>query len=295
MNRTIHAIDTKTKLTVVRMDVDTFGSLRADDAPECNRAGFKKREQTRFGTRSSWFGGIQSLADARRLFAEGWQEGAERAESLKHALAGAIPAGTITRRRRTTGDTGDDIRMDAVLSANWDHAYTRRDPARVNDPSVISIAAGWIAPASTSHENLIWNALQAIALTDALEQAGYRVELRALDGTQAYKSHNYTQLVDVTVKRAEEPLRADLVAAMIGHAGVYRTLGFQALWCSAKQQEESMGHCLYAEQVKGAVAQATAAGMIPSVSYVLPRADSAEAARANIRAAVAALFGGATA
>ena len=287
MDRVIHDIRSALKLTTTRMNVATLADLTAADAPAMNREGFDKEARSIGG---AWYGGLASIDDARALFAAGWQAGADRAESLRPALANVIPAGTITRRRRVTGDHGEELRIDAVLAGNWDAAYTRREMVRASDPAVISIAAGWMAAASTSHEDLIWNALQAIVLTDALEQAGYRVELRAIDGATTTQHHGFRQVLDLTMKAPEEPLRADLVAAMIGHGGVYRTLGFKAMWCVPMQQQGSLGRCFYGKDQRQAITDAVDAGMIPPVSYVLPRADSADAARANLTAAVAALF-----
>lgn len=290
MDRIIHAINDAQKLTTTRLEVATLATLSQQDAPQCNRAGFHTQEFERVAFGGSWRGGVGSMDEGRALFATGWQEGADRAATLAPQLANAVPAGTITRRRRTTGETGEDFRLDAILSGNWDHAYTRREAVRVEDPAVISLSVGWIASAGVEHENLIWNALQAIILADALEQAGYRVELRAIDGTTTYSSHNYRQVIDMTMKRAEEPLRADLVAATIGHGGVYRTLGFLAMWCVPKPQQYGLGRCFRPKDTKQAIAEAVEAGMIPPVSYVLPRADNIDQARTNIREAVAALF-----
>jgi len=80
------------------------------------------------------------------------------------------------------------------------------------------------------------------------------------------------------------------VAATLGHAGVYRTLGFLSMWCVPKAQQASLGKCMMKGEAVKAVTEATGAGMIPSVSFVLPRADSAEKARENLDEAVRALF-----
>ena len=287
MDRITRQVNDAKKLTVTRLDVATLGTLTADDAPEFNRSGFKEIGTSMGG---SWFGGLQNMAEARALFLNGWQAGADMADTLRPDLAEAIPAGTITRRRRTTGDDGDDLILDAALAGNWDAAFSRRSPVRVEDPAVISLTAGWLAPGSVSHADLIWNALQAIVLTDALESAGYRVELRAFDATRTYRLHGYTQAVEIMLKRAEEPLRADLVAATLGHAGVYRSLGFQSMWIVPKPQQPSMGACLKASDVPALIEDATTTGMIAPVSYALPRADDCATARQNLKNAVRALF-----
>lgn len=294
MDRVIRRTAEDQHLTSTVMDLDTFATLTPNDAVPRNRSGLAARDALNMSGRSTaWTGGVATTAEGRALFARGWQDGAARAQDLRKTLDGLIPAGTITRRRRVTGDDGDDIRLDAVLAGNWDHAFTRRATVRVEDPSVISLATGWIAPARIDHEDLIWSAVQAIALTDALESAGYRVEFRAVDGTTATKrAHQCLQLVDVMVKRAEDPMRADLLAAMIGHAGCYRTLGFLALWTVPLAQQETMGECMYPHEAPAAIQRATDAGLIAPVSYYIPRAESEADARRNVLAAVEALFPG---
>lgn len=233
---------------------------------------------------SSWYGHIGSLSNVRKLFTEGWREGAGRAERLSAHIEEMIPASVVPRRVRRSSDEGDELRVEKVLDGDFDNAWwtTRREMQAA--PNVVSFAFGWLADAGTRHSDLIWNALQAIALADALETNGYRVELRAIDGTMPGKNIHVTELL---VKAADEPLQPDLIAATIGHAGVYRTLGFGAHCMHPTDTTSGLGACMYGENgVTPHLNMLVAAGHADPVSYWLPRADSQEQAVANINNAL---------
>jgi hypothetical protein len=299
MNKIIRSINDELKMTVTSFDVDALATISEDDAIPENVSGMldrmKQCDMRGSGSMKAWQGGVESLAQARALFAKGWKEGADRAESLRRSLDGLIPSGTIARRTRSFGDEGDEIRLDRALAGDWDRAWESRTISQQRDSNVISIATGWIASGATNHNDLLWNAIQLIVLSDALEEAGWRVELRAIDGTYTYSHHGYLQMFDVMMKRPEEPMRSDIIAATIGHGGVYRTLGFVAMWTCPKRQQESLGRCIgisesSKHEIGEAAAKAVGAGMMPSVSLVIPRADNETRARNNVRAAVAELF-----
>lgn len=297
MNQIVRHINDEIKMTVTSMNVSALATISAADAvlPE-NVEGMKDRmAQCDKAYMYSFQGGIGSLDEARALFSQGWQQGADRANELRAVLTGLIPEGTITRRKRTIGDEGDELRIEQALAGDWDQAWESRSLSQQRDSNVVSLSTGWIAPASINPNALIWNAVQLIVLADALENAGWRVELRAIDGTTTYAKHGYLQMFDVMMKRAEEPMRPDLIAATVGHAGVYRTLGFAAMWTCPKAQQSSLGKCIglnenAKHEVTEAVNKAVDKGMMPNVSLVIPRADSEQRARKNILDAVNELF-----
>jgi hypothetical protein len=274
------------KLTAVQLHYMDLPNITLDDALECNQ-GTLKPLLSAPSCAGAWTGGIETIDDARALFFAGWADGAARAEAMRKYVDGLIPAGTVARRTRCTSDDGEELRIDAVLAGDWDNAYTSRTTRQQRSDSVISLSTGWVAPASIPHERLIWNAVQMIVLADALEEAGWRVEVRAID---AGITSGVTQLIDMTIKSAEEPLRADAIAAVVGHAGVFRTLGFHAICLSPKEVGSHLGTATQGDQLARAVEKAVTEGMLPSVSLCIPRADSLDQCRKNILEAVASLF-----
>jgi HEPN domain-containing protein len=286
--------DDETQNALVRMHVMDFARVTRDDAiePHNRTVSWPKKVRIQPEAPAGWYGDIHTMSQARTLFENGWRDGAARAAELRRELDSVIPSGTILRRVRTRSDDGDDLRIDAVLAGDWENAYDTRKLARMTSNNVISVSGGWIANAGVPHRNLIWNAVQMIVLCDALEDAGWRVELRAIDGT--WQSHGYGIVTDVMVKQAEEPMRADLIAATFGHAGVYRTLGFAALHTSQKALDYALGTAFGSAGVPHKITDVARSfaekGLIPPLSHAMPRADSLDTARNNLRAAVRQLF-----
>lgn len=277
-------------VSLVRIHASQLADLTQDDAAtDYNRSRFAyycmPGESSRESQlKTSWYGGIGSFENARKLYTEGWRAGAERAERLFATIEDMVPASVAPRRVRRSMDEGDDLRVEKVLDGDFDNAWwsTRRELLAA--PNVVSFAFGWLAPNYIEHEHLIWNALQAIALADALENNGYRVELRAIDGTTPGSNAHVTELM---VKSADEPLQPDLIAATIGHAGVYRTLGFGAHCMHLTNTNYGLGACLNGKiGVTPYLNKLIEAGHADPVSYWLPRADSQEQAIANIKNAL---------
>jgi hypothetical protein len=229
-------------------------------------------------------GHIGSLDNARRLFSNGWQEGAERASLLRDSIGDVVPNSVTPRRVRRFSDDGDEIRVEQALRGEWDSAFvcTRKELAPA--PNVVSIACGWWASCMVSHENLLWNAVQAIVICDLLENAGYRVELRALDAIVV--APNKFHINQMMMKRADEPLQADLVAATIGHAGVYRSLGFALECCHKTNTDEVLGSVVAHEKKEALYAKAIAEQELEPLSYIIPRGDSEAACIRNIKTAL---------
>jgi hypothetical protein len=72
-------------------------------------------------------------------------------------------------------------------------------------------------------EELFWQGAVAAVLTDILEEAGYRVEVYA---NRVLEHSGRRHCIRVKVKEADMPMRLDGAAAVLCHAGIYRTFGF---------------------------------------------------------------------
>ncbi len=168
-----------------------------------------------------WFGGLQNLAACKALLADGWADGAAKARQVTPKIANVDAHTANVRRRVRWADEGTDLCIDRALAGDWDKAW--RSSQRVaGRPRVLSIGCNFGGGSMTSHEQLFWCAAQMIVLTDRLEQAGFAVELHAY---KCNDIHPQAILIDVLVKRPDQPLRPDMVAAIFGHAGCYRSYG----------------------------------------------------------------------
>lgn len=219
--------------------------------------------------------GLSSVADASALFATGWAEGTARARTVAAPLARVIPPVKQTRRRVRWADTGNELHLDRALRGEWDTAW--RNTQRVDGaPKVLTLHCAFGGQASVSVEQFFWCGAQMLVVTDLLEDAGYAVELHAINCGAL--PHGRT-LVDITAKRAHDPLRTDTVMAIFGHAGVFRTFGFALRACGALDMGSGMGRT---ENAESALATAIAAGRVAVPDFTLPHAYDLETATANI-------------
>lgn len=295
----VHVTDVASELNpsrthhVLKLDLDAVATLTAQDCTNpSGRDMFDTKVDVRFSRK--WYGGIESTDEARELFSRGWAEGAARARAKVDEVKHLVPTGAIRKRRtRRLQDDGGELHLDNALAGRWDRAFHGMAKTARRDDNVVSLVGGFTIMSGVDHEDVIWNAVQMIVVCEALENAGWRVELRGFDTLTAHGAHD-EQTFDVMVKRPEEPLRADAVAAFFGHAGVYRTLGFGMLCASNIDLHDYLGTSSGAHPADAASSLANA-GAINPVTLRLPRADSQWRCEENINNALgqlARLIGG---
>lgn len=249
-----------------------------DKIPEVNRKRYTDTfeawgESARGGGMD--FGGLENVAQAAAIFQnDGWQEGETRArrEVPTLGLSDLTPQATSRRRRRVFSDTGDTLRIDSALAGDWDRAYETRQKRQTNAPTVISIGCAFGSNADMTQGKMFWAGVQMAAITELLENSGWRIELRALKVNDFYGKNIHVQ--DWTVKQADQPLRWDTTLALFGHVGVYRGLGWAGNMFTAAMVPYGMGTVLAGKDMLKTVNRLADAGVIPPVSILLPLATS---------------------
>lgn len=179
-------------------------------SPDCWRAPF-----TRGG--EEWCG-TKDMDHAVRLACRGWQEGAERAQTIIDRVNVSAPQRRALRGYGVAGATPDVPRM---LSGNPLHmrAFKAR-PAQ----KIITLYSGVFAPCFVPAERLLARAACAAAIIDRLEDAGFSCEVIALgQGKDAKGGYQ----VAVRLKNAGEPLDISTLAFGLGHSSMLRRLTFQ--------------------------------------------------------------------
>lgn len=142
-------------------------------------------------------------------------------------------AGTkATRPRAEYGDEGDEVDCDRMRLGEDDTAWKRivRHETRKRSRTV-TIDVNVIIPAFVDQDSFVWNGVQTAVIVDALEAEGYRVEVNALQllsvGAIDNEGYNKRKFCSrVRIKRAEDPLRIDLLAYQTGCVAFTRG----ALW-----------------------------------------------------------------
>ena len=236
------------------------------------------------GTWGNSFYGNASLNEIQTLMTQGWADGAAKAGSMTPTLSNLVPPPRSIRRRIRWAEAGTDIHIDRALSGDWDKAFRNSYTEQVaGSPRILSLACNFGGHSDLGTEQLFWCAAQMIVTCDLLEQAGYQVELRAVKHNVHHGARNPHTLIDVLVKQAGQPMRADAVAAVFGHAGVYRTYGHTLLMTAPHDIGSGFG----APTAIGAMLKiATDAGLCERADYVFEHGYSMQQAADNITRAL---------
>lgn len=177
-----------------------------------------------FRTQPAWLGGLRSWAEFDALLTQGWPVGAEKATALKQEILAEIPPPKSHRRRQRWADEGDDLDIHRVISGQLDTAW--RSMRRRDDqaPRVVTIAAQVGGNAMVRPDQMFWQGAALLALTDLLEDAGYRVAVRGV-AASVIPNGRHNILLSWNVKEPHEPVRADEVVVPLAHAGAFRIGG----------------------------------------------------------------------
>jgi hypothetical protein len=173
----------------------------------------------------SWYGhrdGVEGAVRVARMD-EDWPEG-DRLMRQAGAELGDLPTVKRRRRRRRKGADGFELDADRLYTGALDKAWTYIDKP-VSDQKgsgVVHVVCTWSASGGISASQFVWSAAAAVAVANALDVAGYPVEITLL------KAWGGDYALRVPLKAAGEPLDAGRVFRYAAHPGVYRTLGFHA-------------------------------------------------------------------
>ena len=210
--------------TVYSLSLGELAEEITRDCPEPNKGIRKKMLATAFEHYGSrWMGGLTSWKEARTVLEKGWPEGAERLRALSGKLSVQLPQAKSIRRRLTWAENGDEVCKDRLQAGQIDRCWRTMRRAPFVAPQTVAIETTWGGHYGQTAEELFWQGAAAAVLTDILEEAGYRVELYA---TRVSERGGHRHCTRVKVKEADMPMRLDGVAAVLCHAGIFRTFGF---------------------------------------------------------------------
>lgn len=280
------------RLSVTRCEfADLAALLSGSHITEPNRAEYIKKLASINAIQpgsftADWYGQIANVAAAQALVDGGWADGAKQAANLAPSLANIVTPVKSNKRRPKFGEDGADIDVDRAIAGDWDKAFRYMTRVPGGRPRVLSLGCNFGGNGSVSHAELFWCAAQMIVTTDILENAGYAVELHALKCNDVIAGKQV--FLDVLVKRPEQPMRADTVAAVFGHAGVYRTFGHCLLMTAPFDIGYGYGR---ATKVAPALKRAADEKLIDAPDYVLEHAYDMATAAKNIAAALTTLTG----
>lgn len=163
-----------------------------------------------------------TLADAHKMAAEGWVEGAEKARKFTDLLTNAI-GGLIDRIEINYDVEGHAIDIGRFVQ-NEPECWMRFDVEKVQQPAVkyIRIVVNGTASAGVDADTIMGRGSCVAALVELLEFAGNRCEVVLALSTRS----QYNMCVLTTVKQFDEPLDMPKIAYTLAHPSVLRVHHF---------------------------------------------------------------------
>lgn len=184
--------------------------------------------------RGGYWGEVDSNADLSKLLEQGWQDGAKLVAELAEEVLNAVPRPAGARRKVRWQDTGDELDMMRAYRGGLDTAWRATPRQRDRAPRVISLTVDVGQNCHVGAEQLQWAGIAAAALTDALEDSGYRVELHAACAAKSNVPGNGVALTRILAKRAGEPLNREVLAALVALPATFRWYGIMS-WLAHPQ------------------------------------------------------------
>jgi hypothetical protein len=228
-----------------------------------------------------YWGSVKDNAALAALLREGWAEGAEKIMDLAAELRPLIPSPMGPRRRLRWSDQGDSLEMGRVYSGQLDRAWRSMPRQRDRAPRVISIDADVGQNAGVDAEDLFWAGAAAVALTDALEDAGYRVEL--FSTSASYLPGGGVALTRLVAKRAQEPLNPVLAAALVSHPATFRWYHLMSWLRHPQEVGWGFGSC---SAVQGVLEAAVLEGVLEGAELAISESLSRNEAIKECTAAI---------
>lgn len=229
-----------------------------------------------------WYGGFTSHTDGYDMIANGWEEGAKKATvKLGDIKVPDIDGIESMRRTLVFADYGETLNIDQAMAGNWEKAWQTCRRIRSGVSRVLSIAIPYGGNCDKNSEQMFWNGAQGMVITDILEDKGYRVQLLGIHAAiQRVRGTNWD--VDIVkLKNSDEPIRMDAIAAVVAHAGVFRTAGFASILSKPQEVDYGLG-CCREESCSNVVTALGKLDLVHPDTIVLDGAYSQESAVDNI-------------
>lgn len=220
---------------------------------------------------NAWIGGLRSKEDAYDLLDNGWKTGVDKLVKVKELIGNSVPTLPTKRRVRMVRDQGDELRIDQAMAGDWEQAWHASERQLKQGSVLIDLWSLYGDSAGSSTDQLFWKGATAAIMVDMLEQAGYQVRLHAsfLHSKSRYNPQDLG-VNDIIVKDYQDPIAFDQIAAVLCHAGIYRTLGFHSWLHSPHALASGLGLAIY-QWSKENIAVMKACGEMPEESLIIEK------------------------
>ena len=248
------------KQTTLPLIVQRFDSIAAlvDDArqPFNNvRNNYLSNEHLTGRRGRAWYGIDRSAPELIQMATvNGWPEGATEMALFFERMHAKLPRALGFMRTKRKGEQGDELDYHATLRGAHDRAWTRSVRTIRSGSGILRLCVNIAGNCTQEPTALKWRGIAGAALAEVMRKAGYSVEIEAVLATAGPDTgdtiNTYTAIV---VKSRKATVNFGQLAATIGLAGFYRTLGFHSIikGCeiAGKTCDSGLGQYLSAEAV----------------------------------------------
>jgi hypothetical protein len=154
---------------------------------------------------------VDNFEQAMDVLPAPFPAGVARVEKLRAQLD--VPAPTSIRRRLTRGPEGDSLDMGRVWNGELDRAWSRARRMSSVGPRRIELRVVNICTGGESANAVAWRGVAALALSDALEGAGYSVAI--VSEARGKDCNGDKHDVDVTIKNTGEQTSVHDLASVL--------------------------------------------------------------------------------
>lgn len=191
-------------------------------------------------TNEVWYG-AKTAGEAMNHAIHGWPAGAERIRKMMDSIDAPPPVNV--KRKLTRGDQGDELDIHAVYRGGLDQAWSRRRRHQARGRMSVRLVVHLGGSKHMQSEPMFWRGAAAVKATELLEEAGYRVELIAVDfhcsmdsggfftdGDPKLEGQEINAYGSMIVKDSGQSLDIEQVAGVVCNAGFFRTFGFRSAY-----------------------------------------------------------------
>jgi len=189
-----------------------------------------------------WYGSnIKNGIEIDRLGRDGWPKGIERVGDFAKDLKAQPPSGI--RRKTHRGWSGQELDIHAVNSGRLPKSWVSRRRKRATKYRSVSIALDMGINAGVSEKVLFWRGASVMRTAEALQHAGYNVEIIAFCASDGLlvddRSSRFTY--SCVVKSFRAPVELTSLVFTTCSAGFFRWHIFRAFHSNERKVCSSLG------------------------------------------------------
>jgi hypothetical protein len=215
----------KRKFRQHTMRIDSAQALSAlAKAPAASDWDTKYQSRVERGNGNEFTGGA-TFDDAAALNAEGWPEGRRR---MLQTLAIAAPAASLTAIPAIMMDVAGLFPTVPAAVAGDPACMVSFNPDAERQRPVVRLSIKMGGSGNFNQSEFFNFGTAVVAVIDALEGAGYRCEIEAVNHARS-RGNDSRSTYRLMVKEAQDVVDLDRIAFVFAHAGAFRRLGFAAI------------------------------------------------------------------